>query len=407
MAQRNLNIKILIGLALVSEMCYLMIAAIPNLRLQIPLYLLCYGLVFIFYWIAAVLFCDFKRTARSGEEGTRWIKKIRRKLAEDKISSKELITVGLVFGVIFRLTLLFSAPSLSDDIYRYIWDGKVASQGINPYHYAPNAHELEPLRDTSIYPRINHKEISTIYPPVNQLVFWGLYKFDPSVLGFKAAFLGFDILTIVVLLLILKQLKINLNQALIYVWNPLIIVEIAGSGHADIIGILLLTLALWFLITNRPLRSNFTLVLSFLTKFISILFLPFFAMRKRENKFAFILLFIVFVTLLYLPYADAGKHLFSGLFVYADKWQANSSIFSLIKSSAKSLIPERWIIKLMIEPAGMSPDPETIASRGTDLALLVSKSIVTLIFTAIFLHFLIRFKKDLKKEGDFWIFKLG
>ena len=72
----------------------------------------------------------------------------------------------------------------------------MASQGINPYLYAPDAEELEPLRDDSIYPNINHKEISTIYPPVSQLTFWGLYKLNPSLLAFKAAFWGLDLLTI-------------------------------------------------------------------------------------------------------------------------------------------------------------------------------------------------------------------
>ena len=383
MSQKNLNIKTILGLALGSEICYLVIAGIENLRTQIPLFLICYGVIFLFYLAAAALFFYFSGNQTNGGK-IRWLKKLRIKLKEERVSTKEFLTVGIIFGVIFRLTMLFTTPTLSDDIYRYVWDGKVASQGINPYQYPPEAEELKPVRDQSIYPHVNHKEISTIYPPVSQLVFWGLFKLDPSLLAFKAAFFGLDLLTIAILILVLKNLGLNSKRVLLYVWNPLIIVEISGSGHADIIGIFLLTLSLWFLTRKQLLWSNFTLVLSFLTKFIAIFLLPFITLTKKENKSVLLLFFVIFTTLLYLPYADAGEKLFSGLLIYTAKWRFNDAIFSLIFSA----VTKFW-------------------TQNTDSALEVSKRIIGVIFVSLIVYFIYRFKKDFEKEGNVWIFKLG
>ncbi len=383
MSQKNLNIKTILGLALGSEICYLVIAGIENLRTQIPLFLICYLVIFLFYLAAAALFFYFSGN-QTNEGKIRWLKKLRIKLKEEGVSTKEFLTVGIIFGVIFRLTMLFTTPTLSDDIYRYVWDGKVASQGINPYHYPPEAEELKPVRDQSIYPHVNHKEISTIYPPVSQLVFWGLFKLDPSLLAFKAAFLGLDLLTIAILILVLKNLGLNSKRVLLYVWNPLIIVEISGSGHADSIGIFLLTLSLCFLTRKQLLWSNFTLVLSFLTKFIAIFLLPFITLIKKENKSVLLLFFVIFTTLLYLPYADAGEKLFSGFLIYTAKWRFNDAIFSLIFSA----VTKFW-------------------TQNTDSALEVSKRIIGVIFASLFVYFIFRFKKDFGKEGNVWIFKLG
>ena len=77
--------------------------------------------------------------------------------------------VGLT-GLFFRLTLLPLTPTLSDDIYRYLWDGRVQLAGVNPYAYAPDAPELMRLR-TDEFASINHPSIPTIYPPLTQLAF--------------------------------------------------------------------------------------------------------------------------------------------------------------------------------------------------------------------------------------------
>ncbi len=81
------------------------------------------------------------------------------------------VVVVLVAGALFRVVLVPTPPVLSDDLYRYLWDGRVQAAGISPYRYAPAAPELAPLRDDLVWPGINRKPVRTIYPPLAQAVF--------------------------------------------------------------------------------------------------------------------------------------------------------------------------------------------------------------------------------------------
>src|SRR5215203_3915757 len=73
-------------------------------------------------------------------------------------SSNSTLLIAVAFAIVFRLSILFAPPYLSDDIYRYVWDGRVQAAGVNPYRYIPAAPELTHLRDDAIYPRINRKD---------------------------------------------------------------------------------------------------------------------------------------------------------------------------------------------------------------------------------------------------------
>ena len=95
------------------------------------------------------------------------------------------VTVIVIAGIVFRLCLVFSIPALSDDIYRYVWDGRVQWAGINPYEFAPVAEELAHVRDALIFPKINHPELPTIYPPIAQIAFWVGYGISGGILGIK------------------------------------------------------------------------------------------------------------------------------------------------------------------------------------------------------------------------------
>src|SRR5256714_14955268 len=97
-------------------------------------------------------------------------------------NSRALLLLGLIFAALFRLSILFAPPYLSDDIYRYIWDGRVQAAGINPYRYVPADSALAQLRDGEIYPRINRKDYArTIYPPLAEAVFFLTTRISESV----------------------------------------------------------------------------------------------------------------------------------------------------------------------------------------------------------------------------------
>jgi len=154
------------------------------------------------------------------------------------------VVVILTVGVLSRMLLLPALPSLSTDAYRYVWDARVSSAGIDPYAYAPVAPEVAGLRDTNIYPRLNHSTWRTVYPPVAQAFFRAVYRLAPdNVVAMKLALGIAELLALATLALLLRTLDIPLGRLTIYAWNPLLLVEIWGSGHLDALVLVTVTAA--------------------------------------------------------------------------------------------------------------------------------------------------------------------
>ena len=151
-----------------------------------------------------------------------------------QLRGRVTVVVILTVGVLSRTLLLPALPSLSTDAYRYVWDARVSSAGIDPYAYPPVASEVAGLRDTNIYPRLNHSTWRTVYPPVAQAFFRAVYRLAPdNVLAMKLALGIAELLALATLALLLRTLDIPLGRLTIYAWNPLLLVEIWGSGHLD------------------------------------------------------------------------------------------------------------------------------------------------------------------------------
>jgi len=145
-------------------------------------------------------------------------------------------TLLLIFGgaILFNAILIPSRPTLSDDMYRYIWDGRVQGAGINPYQYPSNAPELANLRDETIYARINRPGAVTIYPPGAQIAFAAIgWVFPDSIAGMKIVLIGAVLIGSVLLVLLLRALGQAPERVLILLWNPLLIFEIAHAAHVD------------------------------------------------------------------------------------------------------------------------------------------------------------------------------
>lgn len=156
------------------------------------------------------------------------------------ITSKQGIAYALplifLFAVIFNLLLIPSRPTLSDDMYRYIWDGRVQAEGINPYRYPSNAPELRYLRegDTDIWQRMNRPDAVTIYPPGAQMVFAATWRvFPDSVAGMKLVMIGATLLAGWLMVALLKAWQLPPERVLIFLWNPLLLFEIAHAAHVD------------------------------------------------------------------------------------------------------------------------------------------------------------------------------
>ena len=209
--------------------------------------------------------------------------------------------MSLILGVAILCRLFFLEFPASYDVNRYIWEGYLFNQGINPYVHPPGDPVLQPLV-TGIWHDINHKDASACYPPMLILFFSLLSTLSQSPLFFKIVITLFDIAVIPILALLLKLRKIPFKNLLVYALNPLILVFIAGEGHLDAIQI-------WFMVISLVLFSRkkdgwgfFTLGCAVMSKYYAVILFLFFVNRNNWKKS--LLLFIPFMA--YLPFLDSG-----------------------------------------------------------------------------------------------------
>jgi alpha-1,6-mannosyltransferase len=219
-------------------------------------------------------------------------------------SSNSTLLIVVAFAVVFRLSILFAPPYLSDDIYRYVWDGRVQAAGINPYRYIPVAPELAHLRDDVIYPKINRREWAhTIYPPTAQVVFFLTTRISESVVWMKATMLIFELVTIWAVAQLLTLLGRPRQLLLLYAWHPLVIWEFAGSGHVDAVAIGFIALAFLAWQKKSNLGAGFMIACATLVKLFPLVLLP--AMLKRGRwRIAFV--FAITIIVGYLAYLSVG-----------------------------------------------------------------------------------------------------
>jgi hypothetical protein len=243
------------------------------------------------------------------------------------------------WALIFRLSVLWVTPGfLSDDIYRYVWDGLVQQAGINPYHYPPEAPELGFLQDETIFPMINRKWALTVYPPGAQLFFRGLAWLWPGrLVAMKAVILLADAGSMALLLRLLKQLERPRSHLLLYAWHPLVIVELGLSGHLDGLMLPFVLLALLGLMQHRAWLVGASLAIATLIKLYPAILLP---ALYRKAGWHMPLVFFGLVGLGYLLYLDAGPQVIGYLpyYIAPDEFQ-NLSLRPLLM----------WLIGLITE----------------------------------------------------------
>ena len=244
-----------------------------------------------------------------------------------RLDSPALLIV-LLGALMFRLAVLPSAPSISTDLYRYQWEGRVQRLHINPYTVAPATPGLRELEDPR-HPFETGRTVSTVYPPLSE---WS-FSWARTLPGYKRLYTGLDLATVAVLLALLGALGQPLHRVLAYAWNPTVIVSFAMCGHHDALAIATLLAAILFIIHRKPAVSISFLALSVLSKFFSLLLLPICLKRSRA---AYAALFAAVVTVAYLPYLGAGRRLFAGLSDYAAGWEGNDSLFRLIRAAGNS-----------------------------------------------------------------------
>jgi hypothetical protein len=237
----------------------------------------------------------------------------------------------LLCAATFRLTLLFRAPDLSEDVFRYLWDGRLAASGVSPYTLAPS----DP-RAVGLFPelerRLAHREFPTLYPPVAQAAF----RIAASVPGtgvvpLKALFASADV-AVVALLLAGGGAGARFGAAL-YAFHPLPVTETAGQGHLDSLGVALLLASVVYLSRRRPLAGGIAFAMSVLTKYVPLGgVLP----LARIGKLRFLAAAVTLGAALWTLAARGGASPAVGLGNYATRWEFNSVLYPAVSAAVET-----------------------------------------------------------------------
>lgn len=271
-----------------------------------------------------------------------------------------LVALGL------RLPFLFRPPELSDDLYRYLWDGLRILAGHNPYTVAPaDAHPDSALL-ALVASQVNHPSMVTIYPPAAQILFAAGAALGGGILGLKGFLVGMDLLMCFFILKMLHALRLPPWRAVLYAWHPLPIFEIAASGHIDGAGMLLALICFFLLLdlhADRPSdmpATGFSRIFSHqtvrhfvwgclfccasLVKLFPAIFLPgFLLLLPRLGKVVFGIGFIIAgacLTVVFLP--DIQNEL-TTLGTYAQSWEFSGFIYRMLRRGSWPGSYVRWI----------------------------------------------------------------
>jgi hypothetical protein len=265
------------------------------------------------------------------------------------------LAVILAGSVVFRLVLALSPPLLETSIHRYLWDGAVSAAGVNPYRYSPE--EVKKARDPdyrNLFPEPERTELRvlsvesrdalrvafhfqhvtfpalrSIYPPGAQLLFGAgsvIAPGDQDVL--KLMIVGIDLAALGLVVLLLARLGADPNLSVIYGWSPLVLKEFANSGHVDTLAGLLVLVALFYLMGDRPALAGASFALASLVKLYPLIFAIVF--RRRLGRAGLVVMIggLVIGSTPQLAGTTDLAHL--GLAAYARHWESNSSLYGLL-----------------------------------------------------------------------------
>jgi len=236
----------------------------------------------------------------------------------------------LIGAVLFRLFMLPFPPLTSDDFFRYLWDGLVQHQGDNPYHHLPSSDRYADFHPLPEYTRSNSKDYHSVYPPLSQAVFYVAAAFRDW--GFQASYIVLKLQWMLLELAGIWALSrmVSARDLMLYAWNPLIIIAIAGQGHTEtgMVGLILLTLHL--VSRNKPGLASLALAAAGWIKLYPFLLFPFLVSRFGFRKIWPGALFAIALGWAYLD-TTAVRNLFGSLSLYLSYFEYNSGIYFALR----------------------------------------------------------------------------
>lgn len=213
-----------------------------------------------------------------------------------------LLVIALVLAAAFRVPLAAPKVGADNDMVRYLYDGRLQRLGYNPFEVVP-ADPAVAHTHTEETAKMPSRRARTPYPAAAQLFFRGVVTVWESSRAMKWALVLCDLLTIWVLLAWLRDTRRSPWLALVYAWNPLVILEVAHSGHIDALGALWIAISAWMLSTGRAMRASIAFVLAVATKLLPIVLVPLYWRRVRFRDAA---VAAVVLAALYYPFRSAG-----------------------------------------------------------------------------------------------------
>jgi len=239
--------------------------------------------------------------------------------------SGRVVVIGLVLAAVWHVEFLRLPPGADDDIHRYVWDGRLQRLGYNPYLVVPSDPAVQGLH-TPETRTLNNPDLPSPYPAGAQLFFRAITAIQESTFALKVSFVVCELAIILVSLDLLRR-KQGAHLILAFAWNPLLAIEVAGSGHIDIVGALLLLVSAAALVRRWRATAAVALGLAIAVKFLPVVLLPLYWKRVRIRDAA---LAAAVVGLLYVPFLNHGRIPIGSLGTYVQTFRFNGPVFAAL-----------------------------------------------------------------------------
>jgi hypothetical protein len=239
---------------------------------------------------------------------------------------RRVVIFGLLLAAVWHVEFLRLRSGADDDIHRYVWDGRLQRLGYNPYLVVPADPAAKGLH-TAETRSLNNPNLPSPYPAGAQLFFRAVTAIHESTFALKVAFVLCDFAIALVLLDILRYSRQEAHLVLAFAWNPLLAIEVAGSGHIDIVGALLLVVSAAALARRWRATAAVAFGLAVSVKLLPIVLLPVYWKRVRIRDAA---LAAGVVGLLYTPYLDHGRIPTGSLSAYVHGFRFNGPVFAIL-----------------------------------------------------------------------------
>jgi alpha-1,6-mannosyltransferase len=240
--------------------------------------------------------------------------------------SRRVVVIGLILAAVWHIEFLRLPPGADDDIHRYVWDGRLQRLGYNPYIVVPSDPAAKGLH-TPETRNVNNPDLPSPYPVGAQLFFRAVTAIQESTFALKVAFVVCEFAIVFVLLDVLRCTRQGAHLVLAFAWNPLLAIEVAGSGHIDIVGALLLMVSAAALVRRWRATAAVGLGLAVAVKLLPVVLLPLYWKRVRIRD---AVLAAAVVGLLYVPFLNHGRIPIGSLGTYVQTFRFNGPVFAAL-----------------------------------------------------------------------------